>query len=244
MATKTTLRAEIRGRRRAHRALSSPQMGARSSHTDQAPLPVRHRAEAGGIASQVRALASSMGGVTLPALFVSTPLEPDMSLALGLFPRALLPVLLDEAGDALGEPRWGLWEAGSALATPGPPPAQPAGEALGSQALAGADLILIPALAASEDGTRLGQGGGWYDRTLPHRAPLGSDRGRRLRRRGARRRPDPSRTSRRSHRRDHHPHANTPRSRAARLTRCQTFVIHISGRPFRRNFGNASPNYR
>ena len=137
-------------------------MGARSSHTDQAPLPVRHRAEAEGIASQVRALASSMGGVTLPALFVSTPLEPDMSLALRLFPRALLPILFDEAGDALGEPRWGLWEAGSA---------QPAGEALGSQALAGADLILIPALAASEDGTRLGQGGGWYDRTLPHRAP-------------------------------------------------------------------------
>ena len=157
MATKTTLRAEIRRRRRARRALPSPPMGARSSHTDQAPLPVRHRAEAEGIASQVRALASSMGGVTLPAL--------------RLFPRALLPVLLDEAGDALGEPRWGLWEAGSALATPGPPPAQPAGEALGSQALAGADLILIPALAASQDGTRLGQGGGWYDRTLPHRAP-------------------------------------------------------------------------
>ena len=171
MATKTTLRAEIRRRRRARRALPSPSMGARSSHTDQAPLPARHRAEAEGIASQVRALASSMGGVTLPALFVSTPLEPDMSLTLGLFPRALLPVLLDEAGATLGEPRWGLWEAGSALAAPGPPPAQPVGEALGSKALAGADLILIPALAASEDGTRLGQGGGWYDRTLPHRSP-------------------------------------------------------------------------
>ena len=171
MATKATLRAEIRGRRRARRALSSPQMGARSSHTDQAPLPVHHRAEAEGIASQVRALASSMGGVTLPALFVSTPQEPDMSLALGLFPRALLPVLLDEAGDALGEPRWGLWEAGSALATPGPPPAQPAGEAWGAELLKEADLIVIPALAASADGTRLGQGGGWYDRALMHRSP-------------------------------------------------------------------------
>ncbi|WP_455955422.1 5-formyltetrahydrofolate cyclo-ligase [Actinomyces sp.] len=132
---------------------------------------MRHRAEAEGIASQVRALASSMGGVTLPALFVSTPREPDMSLALGLFPRALLPVLLDEAGASLGEPRWGLWEAGSTLATPGPPPAQPVGEALRSDALAGADLILVPALAASEDGRRLGQGGGWYDRTLPDRTP-------------------------------------------------------------------------
>ena len=112
-----------------------------------------------------------MGGVTLPALFVSTPLEPDMSLALRLFPRALLPILFDEAGDALGEPRWGLWEAGSALATPGPPPAQPTGEAWGAESLKEADLIVIPALAASADGTRLGQGGGWYDRALMHRSP-------------------------------------------------------------------------
>lgn len=146
-------------------------MGARSSHTDQAPLPVRHRAEAEGIASQVRALASSMGGVTLPALFVSTPLEPDMSLALGLFPRALLPVLLDEAGTPYRSPRWGLWEAGQALVTLGRPPAQPRGEAMGAKSLTEADLIVIPALAASTDGSRLGQGGGWYDRALIHRSP-------------------------------------------------------------------------
>ena len=171
MATKTTLRAEIRGRRRARRALPSPQMGARSSHTDQAPLPARDRAEAEGIASQIRALASSMGGVTLPALFVSTPLEPDMSLALGLFPRALLPVLLDEAGAPLGAPHWGLWEAGRALVTLGRPPAQPGGEARGAESLKEADLIVIPALAASADGTRLGQGGGWYDRALMYRSP-------------------------------------------------------------------------
>ena len=171
MATKTTLRAEIRRRRRARRALPSPPMGARSSHTDQAPLPVRHRAEAEGIASQVRALASSMGGVALPALFVPTPLEPDMSLALGLFPRALLPVLLDEAGAPLGAPHWGLWEAGRALVRLGRPPAQPDGEARGAESLKEADLIVIPALAASADGTRLGQGGGWYDRALMYRSP-------------------------------------------------------------------------
>lgn len=171
MATKTTLRAEIRGRRRGRRAFPGTSIGAPSSDTDQTPLPVRHRAEAEGIAFQVRALASSMGSVALPALFVPTPLEPDLSLTLGLFPRALLPVLVDEAGVALSGPRWGLWEAGQALVMPGKPPAQPAGEALGSEALAGADLILVPALAGSLDGTRLGQGGGWYDRTLPHRCP-------------------------------------------------------------------------
>jgi len=112
-----------------------------------------------------------MGGVSLPALFAPTPLEPDMSLALGLFERALLPVLLDEAGAALDEPRWGLWEAGRALVTLGRPPAQPDGEVLGAESLKEADLIVIPALAASADGTRLGQGGGWYDRALTHRSP-------------------------------------------------------------------------
>ena len=171
MATKTTLRAEVRGRRRARRAGMPTLEAPVTSEFSPSPIPVRDRAEAEGIARQIRALASSMGGVTLPALFAPTPLEPDMSLALGLFPRALLPVLLDEAGAPLGEPRWGLWEAGRALVTLGRPPAQPDGEARGAESLKEADLIVIPALAASADGTRLGQGGGWYDRALMHRSP-------------------------------------------------------------------------
>ena len=171
MATKTTLRAEVRSRRRA-RCTGMPTLEAPvTSEFSPSPIPVRNRAEAEGIARQIRALASSMGGVTLPALFAPTPLEPDMSLALGLFPRALLPVLLDEAGAPLSEPRWGLWEAGRALVTLGRPPAQPDGEARGAESLKEADLIVIPALAASADGTRLGQGGGWYDRALVHRCP-------------------------------------------------------------------------
>ena len=171
MATKTTLRVEVRGRRRARRAGMPALEAPVTSEFSPSPIPVRDRAEAEGIARQIRALASSMGGVALPALFVPTPLEPDMSLALGLFERALLPVLLDEAGAPLGEPRWGLWEAGRALVTLRRPPAQPDGEVLGAESLKEADLIVIPALAASADGTRLGQGGGWYDRALLHRSP-------------------------------------------------------------------------
>ena len=171
MATKTTLRAEVRSRRRARRAGMPAREAPFTSEFSLSPIPVRDRAEAEGIARQIGALASSMGGVALPALFVPTPLEPDMSLALGLFDRALLPILLDEAGAPLGEPRWGLWEAGRALVTLGRPPAQPDGEARGAESLKEADLIVIPALAASADGTRLGQGGGWYDRALVHRCP-------------------------------------------------------------------------
>ena len=171
MATKTTLRAEVRRRRRARRAGTPTLEAPFASEFSPSPIPVRVRAEADGIARQIRALASSMGEVTLPALFAPTPLEPDMSLTLGLFERALLPVLLDEAGAPLGAPRWGLWEAGQALVTLGRPPAQPVGEARGAESLKEADLIVIPALAASVDGTRLGQGGGWYDRALMHRSP-------------------------------------------------------------------------
>ena len=171
MATKTTLRAEVRSRRRARRAGTSALEAPSTPEFSRSPIPVRNPAEAAGIARQISALASSMGGVTLPALFVPTPLEPDMSLTLGLFERALLPVLLDEAGAPLGTPRWGLWEAGRALVTLGRPPAQPDGEAGGAESLKEADLIVIPALAASADGTRLGQGGGWYDRALIHRSP-------------------------------------------------------------------------
>lgn len=171
MATKTTLRAEVRSRRRARRA-GTPALDAPfTPEFSRSPVPVRDRAEAEGIARQIRSLASSMGEVALPALFVPTPLEPDMSLALGLFERALLPVLLDEAGAPLGAPRWGLWEAGRALVMLGRTPAQPDGEVRGAESLKEADLIVIPALAASADGTRVGQGGGWYDRALIHRSP-------------------------------------------------------------------------
>ena len=171
MATKITLRAEVRRRRRSRRAGTPTLEAPYTADFSRSPIPVRDRAEAEGIARQIRALTSSMGGVILPALFVPTPLEPDMSLALGLFERALLPVLLDEAGAPLDAPRWGLWEAGRALVTLGRPPAQPDGDALGAESLKEADLIVVPALAASADGTRLGQGGGWYDRALTHRSP-------------------------------------------------------------------------
>lgn len=171
MATKTTLRAELRRRRRARRRTPTSREATPPAISRRCPIPVRERAEAEGIARQVEALAASMGGATLPALFVPTPLEPDLSLTLCLFTRALLPKLLDEAAAPFEGPHWGMWEAGQGLEAPGPPPAQPSGPTLASEALAEADLILVPALAASPDGARLGQGGGWYDRALPHCRP-------------------------------------------------------------------------
>ena len=78
MATKTTLRAEVRRRRRARRAGTPTLEAPFASEFSPSPIPVRVRAEAEGIARQIRALASSMGGVAPPALFEPTTLEPEM----------------------------------------------------------------------------------------------------------------------------------------------------------------------
>lgn len=43
---------------------------------------------------------------------------------------------------------------------------EPAGERLGVEAVAGADVVLVPGLAVGRDGTRLGRGAGCYDRAL------------------------------------------------------------------------------
>ncbi|HSF98139.1 MAG TPA: 5-formyltetrahydrofolate cyclo-ligase [Ornithinibacter sp.] len=45
----------------------------------------------------------------------------------------------------------------------------PREEALGRTAVASADLVLAPGLAVDRSGTRMGQGGGCYDRVLPRR---------------------------------------------------------------------------
>lgn len=45
-------------------------------------------------------------------------------------------------------------------------PQEPSGDTLPADALAQAGLVLLPALLVDIHGTRLGRGGGWYDRAL------------------------------------------------------------------------------
>lgn len=48
-------------------------------------------------------------------------------------------------------------------------PQEPANGTDGPEALAEAELIIVPAFAVDEQGFRLGRGGGWYDRALRYR---------------------------------------------------------------------------
>jgi len=126
-----------------------------------------HAAEAAALARHVLALATAGGTVCAYVPVGGEPGSPAMLDALrGAGMRVLLPVVChDEAGRPLPL-RWGEYRPDTLV--PGAyglrepaPPHLPAG------AVAGAAVLLIPALAVDRSGVRLGRGAGFYDRTLP-----------------------------------------------------------------------------
>ena len=75
--------------------------------------------------------------------------------------RVLLPVLLPD-----GDLDWAVFAGGSGLAAGRLGLAEPVGPRVGPDAVRSADVVLVPALAVSAAGQRLGRGGGSYDRAL------------------------------------------------------------------------------
>jgi 5-formyltetrahydrofolate cyclo-ligase len=80
--------------------------------------------------------------------------------------RVVLPVLQPDGDLDWAVHRGDLAPAGRGLL-------EPPGPRLGPEAVANADVVLVPGLAVSSDGTRLGRGGGSYDRALG-RVPRGT----------------------------------------------------------------------
>lgn len=76
----------------------------------------------------------------------------------------LLPVLTRDV-------RWALFDDWEAMRPGWRGIPVPVGDALPAETLASAGIIVVPCLAVGRDGTRLGTGGGWYDRALRHRSP-------------------------------------------------------------------------
>lgn len=82
--------------------------------------------------------------------------------------RVILPVLLPD--DDLD---WAVYRSPDDLVRARLGLLEPVGERLGPDAIATADVVLVPALAVSATGMRLGRGGGSYDRALG-RVPVGT----------------------------------------------------------------------
>ena len=104
------------------------------------------------------------------AAYYSLTSEPDThGLVYALWKRGgyvLLPLLRPDA-----DLDWASYEGPDSL-RPGPRGlAEPGEPPRGMDAVARADLVLVPALAVDRGGVRLGRGGGSYDRALARVAP-------------------------------------------------------------------------
>lgn len=82
--------------------------------------------------------------------------------------RVILPVVLPDL-----DLDWAVYRGEGTLAPARLGLLEPVGERLGPDAVGTADAVLLPGLAVSSDGLRLGRGGGCYDRALA-RVPVGT----------------------------------------------------------------------
>ncbi len=82
--------------------------------------------------------------------------------------RVILPLLQPD-----NDLDWAEYDGPDGLLTARRGLLEPGGRPLGEEAVATADAVLVPGLAVGSDGTRLGRGGGSYDRVLV-RIPVGT----------------------------------------------------------------------
>ena len=99
------------------------------------------------------------------AAYASTGDEPGTQPLLDAFDDVLLPVLLED-----GDLDWAVHDGPLVEGLRGT--WQPPGPRLGTAAVAGCDVVVVPALGVDRAGTRLGRGGGSYDRALRRTAGL------------------------------------------------------------------------
>jgi 5-formyltetrahydrofolate cyclo-ligase len=132
------------------------------------------RAEAAALTTAAVAAAATMAGPV--CCYVPIGPEPGSARLLDALREAghevLLPVLSTARQPRGPRPLdWAPYLGPSCLVAGPLRTRQPDTRRLGASAITHAGLVLVPALAVDHHGTRLGRGGGWYDRTLPLAGP-------------------------------------------------------------------------
>jgi 5-formyltetrahydrofolate cyclo-ligase len=134
-------------------------------------MPVSARAAAASSLTAAVLTLPEIAAAQVVAAYVSIGTEPPTAELLDVLRsrhvRVLVPALRDDL-----DLDWAIYETRDQM-SPGPRGLwTPTGERLGVEALAQAEVVIVPALAVGADGTRLGRGGGSYDRALG-RLPAG-----------------------------------------------------------------------
>lgn len=134
-------------------------------------VPATERAAS---ATSLTAAVLSLPEVTVArtvALYVSIGTEPATTELLDVLRSRDITVLLPVVRDDL-DLNWAIYAGRDHLSPAGRAMWEPVPPLLGVDAVSRADVVLVPALAVGADGTRLGRGGGCYDRALA-RVPAG-----------------------------------------------------------------------
>jgi 5-formyltetrahydrofolate cyclo-ligase len=119
---------------------------------------------------EISALGRTEGRRARVAAYLSAGTEPPTGPLLdaltGSGHEVVLPVLLDD--DDLD---WATYDGRTTLRAGRRGTTEPAGPPLGDAALDAVEVMIVPGLAVGTDGTRLGRGGGSYDRALARLSP-------------------------------------------------------------------------
>jgi 5-formyltetrahydrofolate cyclo-ligase len=111
-----------------------------------------------------------LGAASCVAAYIARMGEPDTTPLLAALRsrgvEVLLPVLRPDL-----DLDWAADDGGRQPSTVRAGLAEPVGPPLGLDALARAQVVIVPALAVDQSGGRLGYGGGSYDRALVRRSP-------------------------------------------------------------------------
>jgi 5-formyltetrahydrofolate cyclo-ligase len=131
----------------------------------RARSPELHARDAGAITVAALGLAAEADGPICAHLPVGV--EPWSAAGVEALHAAGHEVLLPVVAGRDAPLDWARYTGPDALAAGPFGLREPSGPRLGPEAVGRARLVLLPALAADRRGVRLGQGGGFYDRTLP-----------------------------------------------------------------------------